>query len=225
MQWQSSYILDDNSTPTPFFNKATGKVEQWQRKYFTIEENEGFGAGEIHNHDRTISLNGGLKGTIANSWLYELGIDQASGLNIYDAPHSRFYTPLTVAQFRSITQDSVDNELTNFNVYTIPRYKGSYSGTWNIGRISATLHGALIGGLPDYNGDRRLASTTRYNASVNYRLNDRGSVTFIVDNLFDSRPQQDPTWTSYPYYASNWFDPIGRAFFVQLTYRLGGHAP
>ena len=583
-QWQSSYILDDNSTPTPLLNKATGKVEQWQRKYFTIEENGGFKAGEIHNHDRTISLNGGLKGTIANSWQYELGIgfsentlesvepalvsakanalylgpslgiDQTSGLNIYDAPHSRFYTPLTVAQFRSITQDSVDNdssrsttlsytisnptlfdppagplgfagvaeygtqnygqrvdqaslngmycglhntsaigsrkhigigaeisapvtsqltatgatrydsytysgatagkitfqsgleyrpanslllrasfgtgfrapdlsfvysgpsgsssggtdyyqcrknepnsgpdyfnkcslgnvgfdgrsigstglkdetstsftygfvfapiknleitadyylirlaneveyqssdtilreeadcrlgvtlsgqtvddnsnlcrsvdsqvvrnpanatiqpnmitsvlvlpinaavdrtsgidvnaryrlttdhagsvdfrlaftdvlthtiqqfpgdpvdnELTDYFTYVIPRYKGSYSDTWNNGRISATLHGALIGGLPDFNGDKRLPSTTRYNASVNFRLNDRGSVTFIVDNLFDSRSQENPTWTSYPYYASNWFDQIGRAFFMQLTYKLSGHAP
>ena len=584
LQWQNSYILDDNSTPTPFYNLATGQVEQWQRKYFTIEENGGFKNGEIHNDDRSVSLNGGLKGTFANShWNYELalgysqnklesvepalvaakaqalylgpslGVDPVSGLNEYNAPISRLYTPLTVAQFQSITQDSVDNdtsrsttltftttnsklfnlpagpvgfatvaeygtqnydqrvdpdslngtyyglhntsaigsrshfgigaefsapltsqltatgatrydsysysgttagkftfqtgleyrptdtlllrasygtgfrapdlsfvysgpsgsssggtdyyqcrlnepstgpdffdncsngdvsfdgrsigstalkdetsksltygfvfapfktleisadyylirleneveyqssdtilreeadcrlgvteggapvdtnsglcksiesqvvrnpatgfnplgitsvlvlpinaavdrtsgidinaryhlptagagsfdfklgftdvlthtiqlfpgdpvdnELTDYFNYVIPRYKGSYSGTWNIGNISATLHGSLIGGLPDFNGDRRLASTTRYNGSLTYRFSERGSMTFIVDNLFDSRPQQDPTWTSYPYYASNWFDPTGRAFFIQLHYKFGGQAP
>jgi iron complex outermembrane receptor protein len=584
LQWQSSIILDDNSSATPFYNTFDNQVEQWQRKYFTIEENGGFDRGEIHNHDRTISLNGGLKGTIGSSWGYEfnigysqnklesvepalltekanalylgpvLGIDMTSGLNEYNANRNRFYTPLTVAQFNSITQNSVDNdssrnttftytinnpklfnmpagpfgfagvaeygtqsydqrvdpdslngayyglhntsaigsrnhlgigaeisapltsqltgtgavrydsytysgntagkvtfqsgleyrpvnslllrasfgtgfrapdlsfvysglsgsssdgtdyyqcrkdfpntgpdffdnckygdvsydgrsigstglkdetstsftygfvfaplksleitadyymirlaneveyqssdtilreegdcrlgatlegqtvdgnsslcqsidsqvvrnsanaavnpsqitsvlvlpinaavdrtsgidinaryrlttshagsfdfklaftdvlthtiqlfpgdpvdnELADWEVYTLPRYKGSYSTTWNIGQVSATLYGSLIGGLPDFNADRRLPSTTRYNATVNYRFNDRGSVTFIVDNLFDSRPQQDPTWTSYPYYAHNWFDPIGRAFFVQLTYKMGGHAP
>jgi iron complex outermembrane recepter protein len=582
LEWQSSYLLDDNQTPTAFYNTATGQVEQWQRRYFTIEENGGFENGEIHNHDRTISLNGGLKGTFANpSWDYELtigyaqntlesdepalvaakaqalylgpslGIDPISGLNEYNAPISRLYTPLTVAQFQSITQDSVDNdtsrsstvtftttnsklfnlpagpvgfagvaeygtqsfdqhvdpdslngtyyglhntsaigsrshfgiggefsapvtsqltatgatrydsysysgttagkftfqtgleyrpanslllrasfgtgfrapdlsfvysgpsgsssggtdyylcrllqpqtgpdffdnckygdvsfdgrsigstslkdetsrsltygivfapfkdleisadyylirlaneveyqssdtilreeadcrlgvtqggapvdsssglcqsvesqvvrnpanaafnpngitsvlvlpinaavdrtsgidintryhlsaagagsfdfkfgftdvlthtiqlfpgdpvdnELTDYFDYVIPRYKGSYSGTWNIGRISATLHGSLLGGLPNYEGTARLPSTTRYNGSLNYRFNDRGTLTFIVDNLFDARPQQDPTWTSYPYYASNWFDPTGRMFFIQYNYRIGG---
>ena len=39
-----------------------------------------------------------------------LGIDPDSGLDIFDAPHSRFYMPLTVAQFRSITRDSIDND-------------------------------------------------------------------------------------------------------------------
>jgi iron complex outermembrane recepter protein len=582
LEWQSSYLLDDNQTPTAFFNTATGQIEQWQRRYFTIEENGGFENGEIHNHDRTISLNGGLKGTFTDpGWDYELalgyaqntlesdepaliaakaqalylgpslGIDPASLLNEYYAPISRLYTPLTVAQFQSITQDSVDNdtsrsstvtfttsnsklfnlpagpvgfagvaeygtqsfdqhvdpdslngtyyglhntsaigsrshfgvgaefsapvtsqlvahgatrydsysysgstsgkftfqtgleyrpvnslllrasygtgfrapdlsfvysgpsgsssggtdyylcrklqpqtgpdffdncqfgdvsfdgrsigstalkdetsrsltyglvfapfknleisadyylirlaneveyqssdtilreeadcrlgvtqggaavdsssglcqsvesqvvrnpanaafnpngitsvlvlpinaavdrtsgidinaryhlsagaagsfdfkfgftdvlthtiqlfpgdpvdnELTDYFDYVIPRYKGSYSGTWNIGRISATLHGSLLGGLPNFDGTARLPSTTRYNGSLSYRFNDRGTLTFIVDNLFDARPQQDPTWTEYPYYASNWFDPTGRAFFVQFNYRIGG---
>ncbi len=57
------------------YNLATGQVEQWQRKYFTIEENGSFKNGEIHNDDRTASLNGGLKGTFGNSrWGYELAL-------------------------------------------------------------------------------------------------------------------------------------------------------
>jgi len=582
LEWQNSYILNDNSTPIPFYDTATGQIEQWQRQYFTLEENGGLENGEIHNYNHTISLNTGLKGTIDGThWDYEaafgfsqsklesvepalvsakaqalylgpsLGVDPASGLNEYYAPPSRLYTPLTVAQFQSITQDSVDNdtsltrsltltatnsqlfslpagpvgvagvaeygtqafdqyvdpdslngtyyglhntsavgsrshfgfgaefsapltsqltatgasrydsysysgttagkvtfqagleyrpvnslllrssfgtgfrapdlsfvysgpsgsssngtdyylcrllqpqtgpdfydnckygqvdydgrsigstslkdetstsltygfvfepsrdlqisadyylirlaneveyqssdailreeadcrlgattggqpvngnsalcqsvesqvvrnsanaisnplgitsvlvlpinaavdrtsgidinaryhiptanagsfdlrfaftdvlthtiqlypgdpvdnELTDLYYYVIPRYKGSYSGTWTIGPWSTTLHGSLTGGLPNYEGTTRLPATQRYNGTINYRVTERATLTLVVDNLFDARPQQDPSWTSYPYYAYNWFNPIGRAFFVQFNYRIGG---
>jgi iron complex outermembrane receptor protein len=163
-------------------------------------------------------------------------VDRTSGIDInarYHLPTAGAgsfdfklgFTDVLTHTIQLFPGDPVDNELTDYFNYVIPRYKGSYSGTWNIGNISATLHGSLIGGLPDFNGDRRLASTTRYNGSLTYRFTERGSMTFIVDNLFDSRPQQDPTWTSYPYYASNWFDPTGRAFFIQLHYKFGGQVP
>ena len=141
LEWENSYKLNGDSSPIPFFNQATGQMEQWQRRYFTIEENGGFEAGEIHNINNTLSVNTGLKGTFGQStWNYEaligysqnkleskwpalvsdkaqalylgpsLGIDPDSGYNIYNAPISHLYTPLTVAQFRSITQDSIDND-------------------------------------------------------------------------------------------------------------------
>ena len=119
--------------------------------------------------------------------------------------------------------DPVDNELTDYFVYVIPRYKGSYSGTWTLGQLSTTIHGSLTGGLPNYDGTARLPSTTRYNGSMNYRFNEHASLTLVVDNLFDARPQRDPTWTAYPYYAYNWFNAIGRAFFVQFNYKTGAH--
>ena len=118
-------------------------------KHFTIEENGGFEAGEIHNIDRTLSLNTGIKGTIANStWNYEavfghsqntleskepalvsakaqalflgpsLGTDPGNGYQIFNAPVSRFYTPLTIAEFRSITQLSIDNDKSRAETFT-----------------------------------------------------------------------------------------------------------
>ena len=149
LQWQNSKQLNGDSSPVPFNNLATGLVEQWQRKYFTIEENGGFEAGEIHNIDRTLSLNTGIKGTIANStWNYEavfghsqntleskepalvsakaqalflgpsLGTDPGNGYQIFNAPVSRFYTPLTIAEFRSITQLSIDNDKSRAETFT-----------------------------------------------------------------------------------------------------------
>ena len=158
------------------------------------------------------------------------GIDINARYRLYTAGAGYFdfkfgFTDVLTHTIQLFAGDPVDNELTDYFTYVIPRYKGSYSGTWNIGKISATLHGSLIGGLPNFDGTLRLPSTTRYNGSLTYRFTERGSLTFIVDNLFDSRPQQDPTWTSYPYYASNWFDPIGREFFVQFNYRSSAGTP
>ena len=35
LQWQNSNQLNGDCTPIPFYNTATGQVEQWQRRYFT----------------------------------------------------------------------------------------------------------------------------------------------------------------------------------------------
>jgi outer membrane receptor protein involved in Fe transport len=161
LQWQNSYALNGDSTPVPFYNLATGRIEQWQRRYFTIEENGGFERGKIRNINNTYSLNTGVKGSIPDTgWTYEalfshsqnqleskwpalisakaqalylgpsLGIDPDSGYQIYNAPISRLYTPLTVDEFRSITQDSIDHDfsraenfsatLTNTELFHLP---------------------------------------------------------------------------------------------------------
>ncbi len=119
--------------------------------------------------------------------------------------------------------DPVNNELTDWYYYVIPRNKASYSAAWSIGNFTATVHGSRIGGLPNYDGTERLGPTSVYNASLNYRFTERGALTLIVDNLLDKKPGNgDTTWTSYPYYPSRWFSPIGRAFFLEASYRFGG---
>ncbi len=119
--------------------------------------------------------------------------------------------------------DAVDNELTDWYYYVIPRNKASYSAAWSIGNFTTTVHGSRIGGLPNYDGTARLGPTSVYNASLNYRFSQRGALTLIVDILLDKKPGNgDTTWTSYPYYASRWFSPIGRAFFLEASYRFGG---
>jgi outer membrane receptor protein involved in Fe transport len=115
----------------------------------------------------------------------------------------------------------VDNELTDWYYYVIPRDKANYSVSWNYGKTTTTLYGARLGGLPNYDGDERLGPTFLYNASFNYRFDTDMALSLTVDNLFDRKPLRDTTWTSYPYYASRWFDPTGRAYFVEFNYRFG----
>ena len=117
-----------------------------------------------------------------------------------------------------------DDELTDLYYYVIPRSKANYSVAWTYHKLTATLYGARLGGLPNYDGTKRLGPTFLYNTSFDYRFSPQMSASFIVDNLFDSKPGKDDTWTSYPYYASRWFSPVGRAYFLEFNYRFGGTA-
>jgi len=117
--------------------------------------------------------------------------------------------------------DAADNELTDYYYYVIPRYKASYSVAWTLGRFTTTLFGTRLGGLPNYDGTERLAPTNKFNASLNVDVGNGSALTLVVDNVFDTKPQKDPSWSSYPYYASSWFDSIGRSFYVQWTTHFG----
>ena len=116
----------------------------------------------------------------------------------------------------------VDNELTDLYYYLIPRTKANYSVTWKYRDFTTTLYGARLGGLPNYDGTMRMAPTFLYNLTVGCQVSPRFNVSLSVDNLFDRRPQADPTWTSYPYYDTRWSNPMGRAFFLQASMKLGG---
>jgi outer membrane receptor protein involved in Fe transport len=175
LKWQNCEKLNGDCSPVPFYNQATGQIEQWQRNYFTIEENGGQGPGEIRNINNTLSLTTGVKGTfgVNQQWNYEasfghsqnqlkskwpaliaaraqalylgpsLGVDPDSGYQIYNADPSRLYTPLSVAQFRSITQDSIDTDrsrsedwsftLSNTELFQLPAGSVGFAGVAEYG--------------------------------------------------------------------------------------------
>jgi len=132
------------------------------------------------------------------------------------------YTYVANHEIQLFAGDPVVDELKDLYNYVIPRSKANYSVSWSRDRFSTTLYGARLGGLPNFDGTERLGPTFLYNASFDYRFSPRLAVSFVVDNLFDRKPGKDSTWTSYPYYASRWFSPVGRAFFADITYRFGG---
>jgi outer membrane receptor protein involved in Fe transport len=133
------------------------------------------------------------------------------------------YTEVLTHTTQFSTTDAQINELNDWYDYVIPRNKASFTVSWNYGPVTTTLHGNRLGGLPNYDGTQRLGSTSIYNASVNYHINERATATLIVDNLFDREPYRDSTWTSYPYYSSRWFSPVGRELFLEFNYHFGGH--
>ncbi|HEX5961998.1 MAG TPA: TonB-dependent receptor [Rhodanobacteraceae bacterium] len=160
-------------------------------------------------------------------------IDRTSGIDLnahYRLDAQRFGTfdfkfgaTYVIMHETQLSPDSpVDNQLTDLYYYLIPRTKANASVTWNLRDFTSTLYVSRIGGLPNYDGDKRLAPTYRANLTLGYRIAPGINASLIVDNLFDSRPQFDSTWTSYPYYDRRWFNAIGRAYFVQVNMKFGG---
>jgi len=160
-------------------------------------------------------------------------IDQTSGVDLN--AHYRWNThragtfdfnfgaTYVIMHRTQLSADSpVDNEMTDIYYYLIPRTKANASVTWNYHDFTATLYGSRLGGIPNYDGTRRLAPTFLYNTTLGYRVAPNVNVSLIVDNLFDARPPVDDTWTSYPYYYTKWFDAIGRAYFLEMNVKFGG---
>ncbi|HJP98012.1 MAG TPA: TonB-dependent receptor [Rhodanobacteraceae bacterium] len=160
-------------------------------------------------------------------------IDQTSGIDFnahYRLNAQRFGTfdfnlgaTYVIRHTTQLSPDSpIENEMTDIYYYLIPRTKANASVTWNIRDFTATLYGSRLGGIPNYDGTQRLGPTFLYNATFGYRVTPGINVSLTVDNLFDSRPPRDTTWTSYPYYSRNWFNAIGRAYFVEMSVKFGG---
>ena len=147
------------------------------------------------------------------------------------------HTLFTKHDSRRFAGDALDDHFAINSGFDIPKTKTTASVSWERNAWSATLHAQRIGRLPSsdsYDGiydpddpDTNIYSpwvgaTMLYNGSVQYRINDRMRVALAVDNLLDKMPPRDKTYTAYPYYDVSWFDSVGRSYFLQFTWKLGG---
>jgi len=112
----------------------------------------------------------------------------------------------------------------SFSATTLPRQKGNLGVAWDQGAWGASLFGNYLGRVANYDNDAWTGSTWRFNAGARYDINDHLRVSLTVNNLLDKMPPKDPTWSNYPYYDTSWFDSVGRSYFVQVTWKLGGSA-
>lgn len=124
--------------------------------------------------------------------------------------------------FQQYPGDPVINKFAADSGYYLPRDKSNGSITWASDGAQFTFSGTRLGKLPNYDEDAYIKASYLFNATLQYDFTDhmRGSLT--VRNVFDKMPVKDPTWSSYPYYNTSWFDSVGRSVFLQLTYKLGG---
>ncbi len=117
------------------------------------------------------------------------------------------------------TEDMLD---VSFSDTTLPRVKSNLGVTWDKGAWGASLFGDYLGRVANYDNDAWTEATWRFNAGARYDINDHLRVSLSVNNLFDKMPPKDASWAAYPYYNTSWFDAIGRSYFVQVTWKLGG---
>ena len=110
----------------------------------------------------------------------------------------------------------------SFSETTLPRVKSNLGVTWDRGAWGASLFGNYLGRVANYDNDAWTEATWRFNAGARYDINDHLRVSLSVNNLFDKMPPRDATWGPYPYYNTSWFDAIGRSYFLQVTWKIGG---
>lgn len=124
--------------------------------------------------------------------------------------------------FQQYPGDPIINKLAFDSGYYLPRDKSTGSISWEDKGLQLTLSGTRLGKLPNFDEDAFGKASYLFNSTLQYDFTDhlRGSLT--IRNLLDTMPVKDPTWSSYPYYNASWYDSVGRSFFLQLTYKLGG---
>lgn len=104
--------------------------------------------------------------------------------------------------------------------YTIPAQKSKVSIGYEKGPFSITFTGNRLGEMQNFAEDAFIKASWSYNANVRYDINDKTQLSLSVNNLLDTDPVKDDTWSSYPYYNSSWFDSIGRAYFIELSHKF-----
>ncbi|HQY81369.1 MAG TPA: TonB-dependent receptor [Thermomonas sp.] len=110
----------------------------------------------------------------------------------------------------------------SFSATTLPRTKGNLGVDWDRNAWGAGLFGNYVGRVANYNNDVWTPATWRFNGSARYDISDHLRVSLSVNNLLDKMPPKDATWANYPYYDTSWFDSMGRSYYLQLTWKLGG---
>ena len=117
------------------------------------------------------------------------------------------------------TQDMLDYK--SFSP-ALPRRKGNLGMSWDKDAFGASLFGNYLGRVPNYADNAWMPDSWRFNAGARYDINDHLRISLTVNNLLDKMPPKDPTWSNYPYYDTAWFDSVGRSYFLQVTWKLGG---
>ena len=109
---------------------------------------------------------------------------------------------------------------------------GNASITWDIDKFSATLLGTRYGKTPNYTaqvnqdgyahaGAGTVPPHMLYNGSVSYDLTDDIKISGIVNNIKDSGPPKDLSYTALPYYNFLSYNPYGRSYWLEFDWRFG----
>lgn len=124
--------------------------------------------------------------------------------------------------FQQYPGDPIISKLAVDSGYYMPRDKSSGSISWANGGFKLTASGTRLGKLPNFDEDAWIKASYLFNTTLQYDFTDHLTASLTIRNLLDTNPVKDPTWSSYPYYNTSWFDSVGRSAFLQLTYKLGG---
>jgi len=119
---------------------------------------------------------------------------------------------------------------------------GNASLTWDIDKFSTSVYGTRYGKTPNYwaqlNSDGYATPCGHasanyvvcpgtvppwmlYNASLTYNITDDMRISGIVNNIKDSGPPRDATYTALPFYNFTNYNPYGREYWLEFDWRFG----
>jgi outer membrane receptor protein involved in Fe transport len=152
------------------------------------------------------------------------------------------YNVTLTHSFQQYPFDPVHDLLRNPFYSTEFKDIGNASVTWNIDKFSTTLFGTRYGKTGNYAAQLgaagyatpcttsatgyvtcpgRVAPWMLYNASVSYDITDDMKISGIVNNIKNSGPPRDSTYTALPYYNFTNYNPYGRAYWLEFDWRFG----
>ncbi|MGK5019870.1 TonB-dependent receptor plug domain-containing protein [Janthinobacterium sp. LB2P10] len=171
-------------------------------------------AGEI----RTITVN-----PINAAKQSSSGIDISVKYLLRTANYGRFafkanYAKVLSNKSQQFVGDEEIDELKSLN-NSDWRDKLNLSVNWGAGDWSNTLLVSRYSKIPNAAGKAYLTPTALANISSVYRINDRATVSLIVNNVFDKIKRDDSG--GWPYYPVGSYSPQGRQGWVEFNYHFG----
>ncbi len=112
--------------------------------------------------------------------------------------------------------------------------------TWDIGKFSATLYGTRYGKTPNYYAQSNttgyaapcttsgyiqcpgaIAPWMLYNGSISYNITDDMRISGAVNNIKNSKPPYDSTYTAAPYFNIFNYSNYGRSYWLEFDWKFG----
>src|SRR5450830_416131 len=151
------------------------------------------------------------------------GIDISVKYLLRTADYGRFafkanYAKVLSNKSQQFVGDEEIDELKSLN-NSDWRDKLNLSVNWAAGDWSNTLLVSRYSKIPNGGGTGYLTPTALANISTVYRINDRATLSLIVNNVFDKIKRDDSG--GWPYYPVGSYSPQGRQGWVEFNYHFG----
>ena len=98
---------------------------------------------------------------------------------------------------------------------------GAASVTWDKGPWSTTLRGTRYGKTWSYDASYTVGPFITYNATVQYNFSDDASMTLLANNVFNTMPPKDRSFSAFPYYDIFSYNALGRLVMVEFNMHFG----
>lgn len=124
--------------------------------------------------------------------------------------YKQFATDPELDLLHSLVNPNQDNDFPDKLITTLSWSRREWASTVTVTRYGSIVNQAQTG---------YLAPTSLANLSVSYRLNSVGSISVIVNNVFDTIKKDNSV--GWPFYPVGYYLPYGREEWLEFTYHFG----